>query len=180
MKRRHLLSLLAAATLLAQPVAAQPVAITATPVSLYAGPASSYPEVLRLTANARVTLQACMPDRAWCEVSFGNDRGWLPAASLYVDQRGALVPLPSADALAATPVTGYDMEQYWGVYYQGRPWYGDRHRWQNRPDARPPTGAPGYRPPGIGLRLPSELPSRPAGAPIGGPPAEPRGQGLNR
>jgi uncharacterized protein YraI len=180
MKWRHLLFLLAAATLPAGPVAAQPVAVTATELSLYAGPGNSYPEVLRLTPRVPVKVHACMPDYAWCEVSYGNDRGWALASSLTYDDRGARVPLAMAAAGAGIPVSGFEIESYWGVYYTGRPWYGDRHRWQNRPDARPPSGPPAYRPPGIGLRPPSDLPSRPAGAPIGGPAAEPRGQGLSR
>jgi uncharacterized protein YraI len=179
MKWRDLLFLLAAATLLAGPVAAQPVAVTATELSLYAGPGNSYPEVLRLTPRVPVKVHACMPDYAWCEVSYGNDRGWALASSLTYDDRGARVPLAMAAAGAGIPVSGFEIESYWGVYYQGRPWYADRHRWQNRPDARPPA-VPGYRPPGIGLRLPSDLSPRPAGAPIGGPAAEPRGQGLGR
>jgi uncharacterized protein YraI len=176
MKRRPLLSLLAASALLAQSVAAQPVAITATTVSLYAGPESSYPEVLRLTPGTQVFIHACMPDYAWCDVRVGYDHGWVNASSLYYDHLGAMVPLPAVASLAGIPITGFEIEQYWGVYYRGRPWYGDRYRWQNRPDGRPPVGAPGYRPPGIGMRPPSEAPSRPGV----GPAPEPRGQGFVR
>ena len=180
MKRRHLLSLLAAAALLAQPVAAQPVAITATTVSLYAGPASSYPEVLHLSPGAQVFIHGCIPDYAWCDVSFGYEHGWVLASSLYYDHRGALVPLPTVASLAGIPIAGFEIENYWGVYYTGRPWYADRHRWQNRPDLRPPPGPPGYRPPGIGIRPPQDGPARPGGAPIGGPAPEPRGSGFVR
>jgi len=179
-KRRHLLSLLAAATLLAQPVAAQPVAITATTVSLYAGPASSYPEVLRLSPGAQVFIHGCIPDYTWCDVSSGYEHGWVLASSLYYDQRGALVPLPTVASLAGIPIAGFEIEQYWGVYYTGRPWYRDRHRWQNRPDLRPPAGGSGYRPPGIGIRPPADAPPRPGGAPMVGPAPEPRGQGFTR
>ena len=66
--------------------------ITATELSLYAGPGSSYPEVLRLTPRVPVKVHACMPDYAWCEVSYGNDRGWadeLAAAKAFVDAGAA-------------------------------------------------------------------------------------------
>jgi uncharacterized protein YraI len=173
-RMRPRLAGLAAAALLPLLAAAQQFAVTATTANLYSGPDYRYPVVVALSPGAHVTLQGCVTDYAWCDVSFGYDRGWVIGSSLYYEHRGAFVPLPSVAAVAGVPFVSFQIEDYWGVYYLARPWYGDRHRWSHLPGG-PPPGRPAYRPPGLGVQ-PPQAPSRPG--PAAGP--EPRGHGFSR
>ena len=109
-----------------------------------------------------MTLQGCVTDYAWCDVSFGYDRGWVIGSSLYYEHRGAFVPLPSV-AAAPGAVVSFQIEDYWGVYYLARPWYGDRHRWSHLPGG-PAARRPAYRPPPACSRR-RRLASRPRGRP---------------
>lgn len=174
---------LLAALLLPLTVAAQPVAITATTVTVRAGPESNYPAVVVLSPGVQVIVQGCVADYVWCDVAFGYERGWVDAAGLYYDYRSAFVPLPTVAARAGIPVVSFYIEEYWGVYYRARPWYGDWHRWEPWPGSfplqpiqprplLPGQPPPGYRPPAVG---------QPAPAPRSAPPAdEPRPPVLGR
>ena len=178
MRLRPLLRTLAT-LLLPAAAAAQTVGLTATSLALRAGPDFAYPQVAVLAPGAQVIVQGCLPDSTWCDVSFGGDRGWVPAQGLYFDQRGAYGPLPPVATEAGIPVVPFYFEEYWNSYYTGRPWYGERHRF--RPDRRsvypnqplpPGTPVPGYRPPAVG---------QPSPAPRSGTTQEsPRSPGLGR
>ena len=172
--------LCALAMLLPAAAAAQTIAVTAGSVSLRAGPDFNYPTVLVLSPGAQVIVQGCLTDYAWCDVSFGWDRGWVEAQGLYFDQRGVYGPLPPVAAQLGIPVVPFYFEQYWDSYYIGRPWYGERHRWlpdrhRAYPNQPPPPGTPvpGYRPPGLGQPAPT-----PRGSSTS--PDAPRAPGLGR
>jgi len=101
--------------------AANPAEIIA-PVNLRAGPSVGYPVVAGLPGRAAVTVYGCTANVAWCDVSWGRERGWVAANYVQIMYRGAPVIVTPAVA----PVIGVVAfnQAYWHSYYVGRPWYG--------------------------------------------------------
>lgn len=99
-------------------------AVAVTSVSMRAGPSTHYPLVSRLPARAELTLYGCTANTAWCDVSWGPDRGWVAASYIQVFYRGsaAMVSPVIAPAIGLT-VVAFN-QAYWSSYYVGRPWYG--------------------------------------------------------
>ncbi|RFU47686.1 SH3 domain-containing protein [Paraburkholderia sp. DHOC27] len=138
----------ALASLLALPcfAFAQVQAYTNQPVNLMAGPDDSYPVVTGLGPNQPLTVMGCVSDYSWCDVALDDLRGWIYGDAINYPYEGNYVPLPSYGAVIGLPVVVFSIDSYWGRYYQGRPWYGDRDRWRNEP----PHGNPPPHPPGGG------------------------------
>jgi len=116
-------------------VAAAQNAVTARPASVHAGPDQSYPLVAHLDPGAPVLVNGCLDDWSWCDVSFGDDRGWVYAPVLSYDYQGGVVPLYDYAPSLGIPVVVFSVGPYWDHYYRSRPWYSQRATWVNR---RPP------------------------------------------
>ncbi|HEY8614524.1 MAG TPA: SH3 domain-containing protein [Roseomonas sp.] len=74
-------ALLPAAALLlglAGPASAAPGFATGT-VNLRAGPGITYPQVTVVPAGAPVEIFGCLQGYSWCDVGFGQVRGWVSA-----------------------------------------------------------------------------------------------------
>jgi uncharacterized protein YraI len=124
-------------------------AFTARSLNIHAGPDRQYPLVARLDEGTPVEVNGCLDDWSWCDVSFGDNRGWAYAPGLSYVYEGDRVPLYSyAPGLGISVVT-FSLGTYWDQYYRGRPWYGQRTVWMNRHFAhqRPPGPAPQAHPP---------------------------------
>jgi len=123
---------LVAAVLLATPAAAlaAPGMIT-TSVNLRAGPSPEFPVVDRLPRGVPVEIHGCIRQALWCDISWGNERGWVAAQSLDYFYNGRYVDLPSYVDVVDVPVTSFVLTSYWSSFYFGRPWY-HRHAWWNR------------------------------------------------
>jgi uncharacterized protein YraI len=144
-------------------------AITNQPVNLMAGPGDDYPVVTGLGPDQPVAVFGCVSSYEWCDVALGDMRGWVDGNSLTYAYEGNEVPLESYGAVIGLPVVVFSIDDYWGRYYGGRPWYGDRDRWRH---GGPPGGYPGhpYQPPHPGEPYPS------GGRPYS-PPMQGQGQG---
>ena len=150
---------LAAAASTAQ---AQQLAMTVEQANLRAGPDPSYPTVAVVPPGVYVTVQGCLADYRWCDVSFGPERGWVFAANLQYVYENRPVPLPSVGALVGIGVLAFVLNDYWHDHYRGRPWYHDRRYWDRphyggRPswrdrDGRAQQGADRSEPAGRVLR----------------------------
>lgn len=149
----------ALAALLALPCVAfsQVEAVTNQPVNLMAGPADDYPVVTGLGPNQPVEVMGCLDGYDWCDVALDDLRGWVYGAALTYAYEGNYVPLQSYGAVIGLPLIGFSIDDYWGHYYHGRPWYGERDHWRHggpqgypggRPEQAPPHGPQPYRPPG--------------------------------
>ena len=83
--------LFALAALAAMPAIAQAAAAVATTnVNLRAGPSTGYPVVDVVYAGSDVQVYGCLPNRAWCDVSYRGYRGWMSSnylASFYAGER---------------------------------------------------------------------------------------------
>jgi uncharacterized protein YraI len=121
-------------------------ALTTTAVTLRAGPSTDYPQVLVLPTAAPVTVYGCLDGWSWCDVSFQAYRGWVYGAYLSYPYQGNNVPILGFGATLGLPIISFSLGDYWGRYYQGRPWYGRRDYWLRHPPP-PRPGPGGYHPP---------------------------------
>ena len=153
---------------LALPVAAwAQVAYTARAVNMRAGPDRQYPQVAWLPSGVSVDVIGCVDGYRWCDVVAGPNRGWVYAEFLSYPYQNQPVPIISGGAVLGLPLITFSIGPYWDSYYRGRPWYGNRSYWYNRP-----APAPYYRPPPqYQSRPPAYIPpsSRPPGY---GPPSQ--------
>ena len=119
-------------TVLAAHVQAQQLAYVSKEVNLRAGPSADYPVVAILGAGVNITVEGCMSDYRWCDVSVGPNRGWLYAGNIVYPYQGAHVPLLTYGSAIGIGVIGFSVGSYWDDYYRYRPWYPQRQRWIDR------------------------------------------------
>jgi uncharacterized protein YraI len=131
-KQRLTLSLAAAAVglVMAPSLAMALTAITTGSTNLRAGPASNFPVVDRIPADARVNVHGCVRAYRWCDVSWRDARGWLPGGELAYLRNGRRETIVEYGPRIGVPVVGFSIDSYWDRYYRGRAWYGDRARWR--------------------------------------------------
>jgi uncharacterized protein YraI len=167
MRRSPLVYTLGALLLTSFGLASAQNAFTSRPMNVRAGPNRDYPLVAQLYAGAPLDVQGCLSDWSWCDVSFGDNRGWVYAGGLSFVYQGERVPLYSYGPSLGLPIITFSLSTYWGNYYRGRPWYAQRNDWAHRrlPPHMRPSGRPHAGPP----------PMPPPGRPAAGGRAEPRG-----
>ena len=122
--------LFVAAAMLLMPAAALAApGIVTTTVSLKAGPGEGFPTVDRIPGGARVNIHGCLRGKAWCDVSWSDDRGWVSSQYLEYLYRNRYVYLPDYVDEIDVPVVPFVLTSYWSSYYAGRPWYHRRAHW---------------------------------------------------
>jgi uncharacterized protein YraI len=186
--RRIALAVLGAGALCgASPLASAYSATVMAHAHLRAGPSIEYPPVVTLAPGAVVEVFGCEQGYGWCDAQIGPDRGWIDAAYLRMSAPSGPVIVADAGVTLGVPVITFVLNNYWGSYYQGRPWYARRpyyyNYWNRYPHGRPPP--PPHRPivrppprprPPVGGRPPGNRPppggSRPT--PGGGGPGSGR------
>jgi uncharacterized protein YraI len=129
---RHLIIATLAAALWV-PSAAQAqilTAITTTTFALRAGPAANYPHVFLLERGTPVAVHSCRPEWNWCEVSYGNVRGWLPGGYLTTAYQGTNVPIPDLGARLGVAIIPFSFDDH------------RAHRPHHHRPRRPPTQPP--------------------------------------
>ncbi|MCK1639144.1 peptide-binding protein [Bradyrhizobium sp. 157] len=119
-----------AAVVLLMPAAALAApGIVTTTVSLKAGPGESFPTVDRIPGGARVNIHGCFRGKAWCDVSWLDDRGWVSSRYLQYLYRNRYVYLPDYVDEIDVPIVPFVLTTYWSSHYAGRPWYHRRAHW---------------------------------------------------
>lgn len=137
-------------------------AYTRKETNLRAGPSRDYPVVEEIPPGVPVEVNGCVDDWTWCDVTAGNDRGWVYAGNLEYPYRGRRVVILNNGPLIGFPIVTFSVGPYWDNYYRGRPWYSRRSYWANRPPPARWYGRPGYRPPHVRPSRPVVIqPSRP-------------------
>ena len=106
-------------------------------VNLRSGPDSSYPTVARLRAGSAVSLDGCVDGWAWCDVSNGDDRGWVSGAFLQQEYEGERLGIRSYGSRIGIPIISFEFGSYWNDHYRNRPWFERREHWSHvRPQYR--------------------------------------------
>jgi len=101
-------------------------------VNLRAGPDVGYPAITLLPSGAPVAIQSCIDGWTWCDVVAGPNRGWVAGGYLQNVYGGQRVVVADYGARIGIPVAAFALGVYWDRYYHGRPWYGQRARWEQR------------------------------------------------
>jgi len=113
-------------------------------ISLQAGPDTAYPSLVELRAGTPVSIHGCIDGWTWCDVSVGDDAGWVPGTFLEEDYGGQRVVVVDYGPRIGIPVVAFSLGVYWDRHYHNRPFYAQRQEWTARsitPHAPPrPTG----------------------------------------
>jgi uncharacterized protein YraI len=161
MNRAHLF-ILGIGFSLVVPAASAETAYTTKSVNLRAGPSRDYEVVVRAPAGEPVEVYGCVDDWTWCDVSLGDDRGWVYAGNLEYPYRDRRVVVLNNGPIVGFPIVTFSVGPYWDTYYRGRPWYSRRSYWDHRPPPAHWIGRPGSRPSVIRPHVDVVRPSRPA------------------
>jgi len=130
-------SLLLAAFLCAIPsVALAQEAYTNRTANVRAGPDQTYPVVAQLPPGVALQVMGCIDGYRWCDVVFGDNRGWVYAGSLSYPYQSGRVPILTYGPTIGIPIITFSIGNYWDSYYRGRPWYRNRSYWINRSPPR--------------------------------------------
>ncbi|MDE5463714.1 SH3 domain-containing protein [Bradyrhizobium sp. CSS354] len=124
-------SVLLAALLLAPTAAMAAPGMVTVSTGLRAGPGSGFPLVDRIPEGARVDIHGCLRGKAWCDVSFSDDRGWVSSQYLEYLYRNHYVYLPDYVDEIDVPIVPFVLTSYWSRYYEGRPWYRRHAHWNS-------------------------------------------------
>ncbi len=100
-------------------------------VTLRAGPDVGYPSVAGLRAGTPVGIEGCVDGWSWCDVTTGNDRGWVSANYLQEDYQGQRVLVPQYGVQIGIPIVSFVFGSYWDNYYSDRSWYHNRDHWSH-------------------------------------------------
>src|SRR6476660_1919254 len=130
-------SLLLAALVCAIPTAAlAQEAYTNRTANVRAGPDQTYPVVAQLPPGVGLQVIGCIEGYSWCDVVFGDNRGWIYAGSLSYAYQSRRVPILAYGPTIGIPIITFSIGNYWDSYYRGRPWYRNRSYWINRSPPR--------------------------------------------
>lgn len=124
-------------------------------INMRAGPDIDYPVIATIGSGSVVNVYGCIRGYDWCDVRVRNYRGWVYARRLEFAYRGERVLIPEYGSAFGAPIIRFDFG-YWDRYYQDRPFYSERGRWErdwgngghysryegNRDGERGPNGPP--------------------------------------
>ena len=101
-------------------------------ISLQAGPDAAYPSIVQLRAGTPVSIHGCIDGWTWCDVSIGDDAGWVPGTFLEEDYGGQRVVVIDYGPRIGIPVVAFSLGIYWEHHYHNRPFYAQRQEWVSR------------------------------------------------
>ncbi|ALN71745.1 MULTISPECIES: SH3 domain-containing protein [unclassified Aureimonas] len=129
MTKARLFSLVLAGAALVPGLASAASAIATTNVNLRAGPSTAYPPVNVVRGGEEVHVFGCLANRAWCDVDFYGQRGWISSSYLAYVRGGQRYTGPRVVGYIGAPTVTYSFGRYWDNHYRDRDFYRDRRRW---------------------------------------------------
>lgn len=132
---RNALSLtcLVSATLFASDVQAA-VGHTINRFHLFAGPGLDYPRIVTVPDHARIVVHGCLGSFDWCDVSYGDQRGWIDGNGVELRRDGSWYGARRFDQRYRLPRVTFEIGDYWRHHYRQRNFYRDRARYFSRHD----------------------------------------------
>ncbi len=124
-------------------------AYTTGNVNMRAGPSTQYPRVTTIPNGSAVDVHGCTSGWGWCDTSWRGLRGLGSGNYLQMLYNNRRVYLPEYAPRVGVPVITFQFGNYWDRWYRDRPFYRERHRWDDR---RPGIDRP--RPPRPGAGAP--------------------------
>jgi uncharacterized protein YraI len=136
-----------ASVLLASAAASAATGYVSGRTKMRAGPDNGYPVVDTIRRGEGLTLHGCLSDWSWCDVGYRGARGWVPANRILGETVSGRVPVVSNGPSIGVSILGFNLDQYWDTYYNGRfdrkrgqwqKYYREHHRssWDNRDHGR--------------------------------------------
>ena len=110
--------------------AQDPNAYLLTNVNLRAGPGTEYPVIITVPNRAQIEIRGCLEDYRWCDIVFEDQRGWMRSIYLSYWYNEYYYPLGDYAPQLDLQIVSFDVDAYWGEYYQDRPFYAERARWE--------------------------------------------------
>ena len=109
MNTKFLVSAAAGALLAMSGAAMAQTAVTATTdLNIRSGPGPQYPVVGAISIDGQATLNGCLENSKWCQVSFNGVQGWSYSDYLIADNSGVEVVVTERPAEMSVPVVTYD------------------------------------------------------------------------
>jgi uncharacterized protein YraI len=118
------------------PLAAAATATTTASVNVRAGPGKSFPTATWFLTGTQVTIEGCLFDWKWCDVSSGRHRGWVYARYLSHRINDTVVTIDRGGTTLGLPQTEFDLVPYWDAHFQNQIWYSRKAYWQRRWERR--------------------------------------------
>lgn len=102
-------------------------------MNLRAGPGVDYPLLASLPPGTQAEVFGCLQGWIWCDVATTGLRGWMAGVGLQVVYDDQPEPLAGYGAEIGLPFVSFDVGNYWGRYYRGRPFYAEVDRFHGDP-----------------------------------------------
>jgi uncharacterized protein YraI len=123
-------TVIAAGALVAATSAQAAPGFTTNAIDLRSGPGEGYPTLGVIENNSAVEVNGCLASWSWCDVSIGDDRGWVQGAALALEVQNNRTALVQAAPQANVGVVTFSFDDYWDKNYKTRTFYKERPRWQ--------------------------------------------------
>jgi uncharacterized protein YraI len=76
-------------------------------LNMRAGPGTNYAIVTVINHNDRLEVHGCLKDISWCDVNWGELRGWAAGEYIDVDESDGIKVLPNAGSEIGIPIVTY-------------------------------------------------------------------------
>ncbi|MEN3974016.1 hypothetical protein [Emcibacter sp. SYSU 3D8] len=131
MLKKILAGTVIAAGALAAATSAQAAAgFTTNSIELRSGPGAGYPSVGIIETNSAVEVNGCLQSWSWCDVTIGDNRGWVEGNALALEYQNNRTALVEVAPQANVGVVTFSLDDYWDTNYKTRTFYKERPRWQ--------------------------------------------------
>lgn len=120
---------LGAAVIVAAPANAATRGYATDRLEVKAGPDYDYPTVTYVRSGSPLSINGCLRDWSWCDVSTPRGRGWVVGDDIQAEREGRRIAFGSPWGV---PQVTFSVGTYWDSYYKNRSFYSQRGDWDRR------------------------------------------------